>query len=138
MPILVERLGPGVLTLGAGLLAVQQQLTSCTLTPAESVDTEDGLKVLSGEALADNDTLTFNYTLTGEFLQTLVAGGVVAWSWTNKGVASAFSFKPNGSAATIVGQLLPVPLAVGGTEVGKRMTSSFTWRVVGTPTPTWS
>lgn len=138
MPVAVERLGPGTLTLGVGALAVQQQLTSCTLTPSEEVDTEDGLTVLSGEVLADVDTLKFTYVLTGEFLQTLVTAGVVAWSWTNKGVASAFTFKPNASAATITGQLLPVPLAVGGTEVGKRMVSSFTWRVVGTPTPTWS
>lgn len=138
MAIAVERLGPGTLTLGAGALAVQQQLTSVTLTPAEEVDTEDGLMVLSGETLADADTLTFNYTLTGEFLQTLVAAGVVAWSWTNKGVPSAFTFKPNGSAMTVTGQLLPVPLAVGGSEVGKRMVSSFTWRIVGTPVPTWT
>lgn len=138
MTIQVERLGPGVLTLGAGPLAVQQQLTGCKIVPTETVNTEEGGKVLSGEELPENTTETYSYTLQGEFLQTLLAAGVVAWSWTNRGVASTFTFKPNGSAASFTGQLKPVPLQVGGDEIGNRMTATFTWRIVGTPVPTWA
>jgi hypothetical protein len=62
MTVLVEKLGPGLLTLGTGPLSVAQQLTGCK----------------------------------------------------------------------------PVPLQVGGDEADKRMLASFTWRVVGDPTPTWA
>lgn len=138
MPVLTEKLGPGVLTLGSGPLAVAQQLTGCKLVAAENVTTEDAVKVLSGEEVPEETTETYAWTLQGEFLQSLLAAGVVAWSWTNKGVESDFVFEPNGGGASFEGTLKPVPLQVGGDEVDKRMTASFTWRVVGDPTPTWA
>lgn len=141
MPIVTEKLGPGVLTLGTGPLAVQQQLTGCKLVCAENVKTEDALAVLSGEELPEESTETFSWTLQGEFLQSLLAGDVVAYSWTNKGVEVAAHFEPNsnhGTPAEFDFIVKPVPLQVGGDEAKKRMTASFTWRVVGTPTPTWA
>lgn len=137
MTVNVQRLGPGVLTLGAGALAVQAQLTGCKVVPSEAVKTEEAEKVLSGEELPQTDTPSYTYTLQGEYLQDFLAAGVVAWSWANKGTNQVFSFKPNGSAATIAGVLQPVPLQVGGDTVGDRMKSTFTWRCVGAPVPTW-
>lgn len=137
MTVNVQRLGPGTLTLGAGPLAVQAQLTGCKVVPAEAVDTEEAVKVLSGEVLAASDTASYTFTLQGTYLQDLLTAGLVAWTWTNKGTNQNFTFKPNGSVATIAGVCQPVPLQVGGDEVGLRMDGSFTWRIIGTPTPTW-
>jgi hypothetical protein len=138
MTVLVEKLGPGTLTLGTGPLSVAQQLTSCKLVAAEAVETEDALEVVSGEQIPEETTETYSWTLQGEFLQTLVTAGVVAWSWTNKGTEQAFTFEPNGGGSSFEGTLKPVPLQVGGDEAKKRMLASFTWRVVGDPTPTWA
>jgi hypothetical protein len=141
MPIIVEKLGPGVLTLGAGPLAVQQQLTACKLVCSENVKTEDALPVLSGEETPETSSETFSWTLQGEVLQSLLAGDVVAFSWANKGVEVACHFEPNdnhGTSAEFDFTVKPVPLQVGGDEVKARMTASFTWRVVGDPTPTWA
>jgi len=137
MPIVTEKLGPGTLHLGTGPLAVEQQLTGCKIVPAENVTTEDAVAVLSGEEVPEETTESYTFTLEGEFLQSLLAAGVVAWSWTNKGTSQAFTFEPNDGGASFTGTLKPVPLQVGGDEVNKRMTASFTWRIVGEPTPTW-
>lgn len=138
MTVTIQRLGPGTLTLGAGALAVQAQLTGCKVVPTESVETDAAVKVLSGEEVPESETASYKYTLQGTYLQELLAAGVMAWSWTNKGTNQAFTFKPNGSAATIVGVLQPTPLQVGDDTVGARMEGSFTWRIVGTPVPTWA
>jgi hypothetical protein len=132
--VLTEKLGPGLLTLGSGPLAVEQQLTGCKLVAAENVTTEEAIKVVSGEEIPEETSETFTWTLQGEFLQSLVTAGVVAWSWANKGA----EFEPNSGGASFAGTLKPVPLQVGGDEVDKRMKSTFTWRVVGDPTPTWA
>jgi hypothetical protein len=137
MPIIANKLGPGTLTLGIGPLAVEQQLTGCKLVPSETVETEDAIKVLSGDELAETSTESYSWTLQGEFLQDLNTAGVVAWSWTNKGTEQAFVYEPNDGGSSFTGTLKPVPLQVGGDEVGKRMLSTFTWRVVGDPTPDW-
>lgn len=137
MTINVQRLGPGIMTLGVGPLAVAAQLTGFKVVPTEKVDTEEAVKVLSGEELPESSTQTYEYTAQGTYLQDLLTAGVVAWSWTNKGTSQAFNFKPNASVAAVSGLLIPVPLQIGGDTVGERMTGSFTWRIVGTPTPVW-
>lgn len=138
MPILTEKLGPGTLTLGSGPLAVEQQLTGCKLVPAENVKTQDALSVLSGDELPEESTETYTWTLQGEFLQTLVAAGVVAWSWANRGTEQPFTFEPNAGGSSFTGTVKPVPLQVGGDEAKARMLASFTWRLVGDPVPTWA
>lgn len=140
MTVRSHKLGPGVLTLGTGPLAVQQQLTAFKLVPTETVDGgDDAVNVLSGEQLAaEPGTPSFTWTAQGTFLQDLLAAGVVAWSWANAGASMDFHFEPDGSGAEFDGSLFPVPLQVGGDEVTKRMTADFTWRLDGDPTPTWA
>lgn len=135
MPINTTKLGPGTLTLGAGALEVNAQLTSCSVTPSENVDQSDDLKVLSGEVLAGDASATYSFVLEGTFLQDLGAvSSVVDWSWANMGTEQAFTFTPNTAAGIeCTGTLTPVPLRVGGDEVDQRMTSDFTWRITGTP-----
>lgn len=136
MPINTTKLGPGTLTLGAGALEVNAQLTSCSVVPSESVESTDDIKVLSGEVLAGDESATYAFTLEGSFLQDLGAvSSVVAWSWDNMGTEQPFTFTPNTAAGVDVsGTLVPVPLRIGGDEVdGPPMASDFTWRIKGTP-----
>lgn len=134
MPINSDVLGPGLLVLGTGPLDVSAQLTSCRVNPSENVETGEAVKVLSGEELAAEESVTFTYTLEGNFLQDLQAAGVVAWSWDNAGTEQAFRFVPSTSRGRQVeGILKPVPLSIGGDEVERRMASDFTWRIIGTP-----
>lgn len=135
MPIQAHKLGPGELTLGVGALEVNMQLLACKVTPSETVNTTDRRKVLSGEVLEGTSTAEYTYVLEGTFLQDLVDGGVVAWSWDNKGEPQAFTFVPNSAVARQVsGELVPVPLQIGGDEVdGPEMEAAFTWRIEGEP-----
>jgi len=134
MPIQSHTLGPGLLVLGDGPLDVSAQLTACEVVPAEEVTSTDAISVLSGERLEGDEEVTFRYTLEGTFLQDLALAGVVSWSWANAGTPQAFRFVPDNAAARQVeGIVKPVPLRIGGDEVGARMTSDFTWRIVGTP-----
>lgn len=137
MPIKTTKLGPGTLTLGAGATEVSAQLTSCTVSAAETVNGgTDEVKVLSGEVLAAEDgTPTYAFTLAGTFLQDLgAAAGAVDFSWTNMGTDQPFTFTPNTTAgSTVSGTLVPVPLSIGGDEVDTNMSSDFTWRIKGTP-----
>lgn len=128
------KLGPGTLTLGAGALEVSSQLTSCKVTPSESVTTTDRKKVLSGESTEPSESVDFTYALEGNFLQDLAVGAVVDWSWTNKGTEQPFTFVPNTAAdRQVQGVLKPVPLSIGGDEVDADMASDFTWRIIGEP-----
>ena len=136
MPINTTKLGPGTLTLGAGAMEVNAQLTACSVVPSENVTTTDSIKVLSGEELAGDDSASYTFTLEGTFLQDLGAvASVVDWSWSNMGTEQPFTFTPNTAAAVEVsGTLTPVPLRVGGDEVDAGpMASDFTWRIKGTP-----
>lgn len=135
MPIVSHKLGPGQLELGAVPLEVNAQLTGCKIVPAESVESGDVIKVLSGEELAAEDDVTYTYSLQGTLLQDLAAAGVVDWSWVNKGTWQPFRFVPNDAAAREVsGEVRPVPLQIGGDEVDARMTSEFTWVARGSST----
>jgi hypothetical protein len=136
MPINTTKLGPGTLTLGAGALEVNVQLTAAKVTPSEAVETTDAIKVLSGDSLAGDESATYTFALEGKFLQDLGAvGSVVAWSWDNMGTEQPFEFVPNTAAGIeCTGTLVPVPLTVGADEVDAGpMQSDFTWRIKGTP-----
>lgn len=137
MPINTTKLGPGTLTLGAGAIEVNAQLTSASVTPSESVETTDPIKVLSGETMEGDETATYTFVLDGTFLQDLGAvSSVVAWSWENMGTEQPFVFTPNTAAGVACsGTLVPVPLRIGGDEVDAGpMSSDFSWRIKGTPT----
>lgn len=136
MPIKARKLGPGQLELGAGAMEVNAQLKACKVTPTESVETTDSIKVLSGEVLEGDESATYAFALEGTFLQDQDAAvaGVVDWSWTNMGTEQAFRFVPSDAGGREVnGTLVPVPLTIGGDEVDTYMTSDFTWRIKGTP-----
>jgi hypothetical protein len=140
MTIKTYDLGPGTLTLGTAdtALAVSSQVRSCKVKASENVTTREAIPVLSGEEIAETSSETFSFTLEGKFLQDLEAGGVVDWSWLNKGTAQAFSFVPStAKGREVEGFVKPVPLDIGGDVVkpgaGDPPDADFVWRCVGEP-----
>ena len=134
MTILSHKLGPGVLTIGAGPLDVSAQVTKCIISPEESVDTVDAIDVLSGEQLAAEDTASLKWKLDATFLQDdLAVANFVAYTWANALTNVAFKFIPNNSITRkVTGTLRVVPLAIGG-DVKKRNTSDWSVAIIGTP-----
>lgn len=137
MAIKSRKLGPGSLLLGSGALQVNAQLSACKISWEENVESGDSIKVLSMEVLEGDESTTYTAKLEGTFLQDYGdVASVVDWSWTNKGTPQDFTFIPNSDAARQYdGELIPVPLQVGGDEVDTTSTSDFTWRVKGDPLP---
>lgn len=134
MTILSHKLGPGSLTLGTVPLDVTAQVTAVAIEPEESVNSTDAVDVLSGEQLAEEEEASYKYKLTATFLQdTLAAGGLVDFTWTNAGATVPFEFIPNDVLARkVTGSLRVIPLKVGG-DVKKRNTSDWSVSVIGTP-----
>lgn len=133
-----RKLGPGTLTLGAGAMAVESQLSKCRLTISESV-TQAGekLKALSGETKdGTSETTEHAFALEGTFWQDDPgATSVVDWSWANAGTEQPFTFVPNTAGGReVTGTLVPVHLSIGGDDIEETdMASDFTWRVKGEP-----
>lgn len=128
MAIQSFKMGPGTLTLGSGPLDVSCQVVSCVVTCEENVDAQDDVDVLCGETLTGEEKVTYSWSLEATLVQDIAAGGVVAWSWAQKGVDSAFVFIPNTvGARKVTGTVVPIPISVGG-EAKTRPTSDLTWR----------
>jgi hypothetical protein len=127
------KLGPGELTIGS--TAPDMLDLSCQLSAAMvewSKDKEDDIATLCGDTLAG----AANYTakLTGTVLLDLSDGGMVDFTWDNKGVSFSFVFTPNTAAGkSVTGTLTVDPLDVGGDEVKKNMSVDFEWDIVGDP-----
>lgn len=134
MTILSHKLGPGSLTLGAVPLDVTAQVTAIAIEWEEAVETEDAVDVLSGEQLAEEETASYKAKLTATFLQdTLLAGGLVDFTWTNAGATVDFEFIPNDALTQkVTGQLRVIPLKVGG-DVKKRNKSDWSVSCIGVP-----
>jgi hypothetical protein len=138
MPITAQKLGTGTLSLGSGPLDASLQVTGCKVTASEQVQAGEATKVLGGGEVSAPESVSFTYALEGTILQDLIPGGVVAWSWANKGTEQPFTFTPVNGGAVITGVVKPVPLQVGDDEVdADYMDAAFTWRCVGEPVPDW-
>lgn len=135
MPVKSFKLGPGVLTLGeAGTaLSIEAQIANARVDWSENVSSTDDLDLLNGETLAGDENATYRATLAGNLVQDITTGGVVEWSWLNKGTEQAVRFVPStAEGREVVGVIVPVPLTLGG-DVKTRNRSDFTWRFVGDP-----
>lgn len=135
MPIKSYLLGPGELELGSAPLDASSQMRQVVVKAAEKVTTSEPIPVLSGEELAGDEDVSYDWTIVLTFLQDVSDNGTLDWSWENKGTPQAFKFTPStteGRACT--GILVPVPLDLGGTvDKTKRPESTATWRIKGTP-----
>lgn len=137
MAIKSHKLGPGVLTIGAGPLALEEQAVKATIKWKENVTSTPAIPVLSGGEIPEEEEVAFRCDLELEVLQDdLAAAGMVDYTWTNKGTTQPFTFRPNTALARkITGTVTVVPIDVGG-EVKKRNTSTVTMRctIAGNPT----
>lgn len=133
MPVKSVKLGPGTLTFGPATptMDASAQVQNCVV--GWDKDKADDITVLTGEVVGGGTTYTA--TLSGTFLQDLATGGLVEWSWDNKGSQQAFTFTPNTANGTVVtGQVIVDPIDVGTTEdYGTTMSSDFEWDCVGEP-----
>jgi hypothetical protein len=132
MPVSAHRLGPGSLKFGTTGTAQEfaAQCTNVKLSP--SLNEEDPIDVLNGEALDGDDTIT--YTLGGTLLQSYEKAGLLHWAFTNALAVLDFDFVPNNVESDYgwKGKAKIVPLEVGG-DVKKRNTSDFEFKVIGDP-----
>jgi hypothetical protein len=130
-PATVRKLGPGTLTVGTvgAPLDFSGQCTSAAVT--WKVDNEDDTPVLNGGVLAGDRTYTATLEAT-VYQDDLAAGGLVDYSWANKGTQVPATYTPYSGGRSITGQLIVDPLDVGG-DVNKRNTSDIKWAFVGEP-----
>lgn len=129
----VRKLGPGSLTVGAvgAPLDFSGRCTSAKVT--WKVDTSDDVPVLSGSTIAGDRTYTA--TLEATVYQDDLypgPGGLVDYSWANKGAQVPFTYTPYTGGRAITGELIVDPLDVGG-DVQKKNTSDLKWGCVGEP-----
>lgn len=125
MAVKSYKVGPGTLSLGAANspIEISGQTTSAVVKWSE--DAEDDVPVLSGEQL--DGEVDYTATLSGTLLQDLTEGGLIDYTWENKGTWVPFSYVPNAAAArSINGEVRLTPLDVGG-EAKTRPTSDFEW-----------
>jgi hypothetical protein len=127
------KLGPGTLTIGS--TAPDKLDLSCQLSAAKvewDKDKEDDTPTLCGDTIAG--ATTYSAKLTGTVLLDLSDGGMIDFTWENKGMTFSFVFIPNADAAkAVTGSLTVDPLDVGGDEVKKNMSVDFEWPIVGDP-----
>lgn len=131
MPLESYVVGPGTLKVGD---VGSEESIECQITSAIvqwSVDAEDDVPLLCGE-VAPGDEL-FTAVISGNLFQDLSTGGIVEWSWTNKGESMPLEFIPNtAEAKKITGNIKVRPIDVGG-EAKAKARSDFEWPFIGEP-----
>lgn len=135
MPIQSYTLGDGQLILDDGTpFDISLQVTGCKITPSESVQSTDPVKVLGGGELAGDDIASYTYNLSGNLIQDIAPAGVVEWTWAHEGEYVEATFIPSDAAARQwVGMVRVIPLVVGGDDVGQKPRSDFDWRYQAKP-----
>lgn len=134
MPAIVNKLGPGTLTVGATGTPID---FTCQVTAARvewSADAEDDIETLCGDSVAG--ARVYSSTLSATIFNDLAtAAGIVEFSWTNKGTQHPFTFRPSMTSGVkqVTGTVTVDPISIGGDEVGQNMTSDFEWSIVGDP-----
>lgn len=131
MPIKSNKLGPGTFTIGTGT-PVDYAAQVASFTVKWNLEQEDATPVLSGEELEGDES--WSATLSGNVIADLTDGGMVEWTWANKGTVVPFTFVPSTDAGQAVsGEVKVRPLDIGG-DAKKTMRSDFEWACVGEPT----
>lgn len=128
--IKAQKLGPGSLKLGeTGTdLDLSCQMTEVRIT--WDTDEGDSVSVLCGDTIPGDDTYTA--TLEGTVMQDFSAGGVIDYSWSNKGAVVPVEFVPTTGNAEVRGRVKITPIDMGG-EVNKKNDSDLSWVFVGEP-----
>lgn len=125
-------LGPGTLTIGetGSLKDLSIQITAASVE--WDVSSEDSIPVLSGDEVAGD--VTYKAQLKGKILQDFDSAGIVAWSWTNKGLVLPTVFVPRKDGSLQVkGNVRISPFNIGG-DVKKTNDSDIEMDFIGEPT----
>jgi hypothetical protein len=137
MPVKSYVLGPGTLELGTDPtdLDVSAQVRSMLVRAAERVTRVEPIPVLSGEELAGAETVEHDFTLVGNVIQDPEVGGMVDFTWENRGLPVACRFVPSTAAGRVVtGTVVPIPLDFGGdVDRVNRPEAAITWRFTTDP-----
>lgn len=123
-----QKLGPGELKIGGDELDISCQMTEVKIT--WDIDEDDAVPTLCGGSMP-GDT-TYQAKLEGEAFQDLTAGGIVDYTWKNRGEVKSMSFTPTTGKAKITGSIIIQPLELGG-DVGKKNTSDIEFNFAGDP-----
>lgn len=123
-----QKLGPGELKIGGDELDISCQMTEVKIT--WDIDEDDAVPVLCGGTMP-GDT-TYQAKLEGEAYQDLTAGGIVDYTWKNRGEIKSVAFTPTTGEAKITGSIVIQPLELGG-EVGKKNTADIEFSFAGDP-----
>lgn len=137
MPVKSYVLGPGTLELGTDPdnLDVSAQVRSMLVRAAERVTKVDPIPVLSGEELEGTETVDHDFTLVGNVIQDATVGGMIDFTWENKGLPVACRFVPSTSLGReLTGTVVPVPLDFGGdVDRTSRPEAAISWRFTEDP-----
>lgn len=125
-----QKLGPGELQIGetGSALDLSCQVTEVKITWDD--DTDDDIPVLCGSVIPGAST--FTAALEATVVQDMSAGGVVDYTWQNKGQDVPFTFTPTTGNAKVTGRVTLKPVDLGG-EVGKKNDSDVEWPIIGEP-----
>jgi hypothetical protein len=127
----VRKLGPGTLTVGAVGSPIDFSARTTKASVTWKVDQSDDVLTLAGTTEAGDRTYTATLEAT-VYQDDLTAGGLIDYSWANKGSQVPFTFTPYAGGRSITGELVVDPLDVGG-DVGSKNTSDLSWACVGEP-----
>jgi len=132
MTVKSYKVGPGTLTVGTAGTAKDFTAQVTEMAVEWSEDVEDGLPTLDGGEL--DGAANYTAVLTGTVVQDISDGGMVEWTWTNKGKLFPFTYTPSTEVgAAFAGVVRVRPLNVGG-EVKSKPTADLEWTCIGEPT----
>ena len=131
MPIKSYKIQEGTLQLGTVGTSIDATAQVEEGTVSWSEDVEDSRPTLSGEELAGE--AKYSATLSLKLIQDLEDGGLVDFTWDNKGVIVPFEFTPaTATGRVITGSVRIAPMDVGG-AVTTRPSSDVEWACIGDP-----
>ena len=125
MPPKSYLLGDGTLTIGEVGTSVDFSAQVESARVSWSMDREDSRPVLSGDHLGGK--ITWSASLSATVIQDLSTGGLVEFTWTNKGQDFPVTFIPNAAEGKqITGTVTVTPMDVGG-DVDAENSSDIEW-----------
>lgn len=127
----LDKLGPGLLTLGATGSPQEFGALCSAASVAPDYDSDDPIDLLDGSAVAGDESETWKLTFT--IYQDYQKQSALLWLYTNSGKEVPFTFVPSKSGALQVKGTVKVRAASIGGDVKKRNTSELELPVTGRP-----
>lgn len=131
MAVEITKFGPGIFTIGETASAEEfgGHVTEMTLEPEHESD--DDLPTLDGEVIAGD--FSTKWTAKPTFVQSYLAGSLVAYCAANNGKRLPFRFVPSTDGVLEITGTLEVRAVTIGGEVKKKNTTQGEFPVIGDP-----